>query len=163
MTSASGYGFQKKKKTTVGVVFLNQSENWKVDCKCSGDGEVVRTMTNLPRQVSRRQEHKTRHLDHHSLLTWESLGLRQRDIHARAFSAEWIWEIRWKFERGDNIPQSNNLHYSFLSFSGGWTGIGSDIFPPFVSFSPHWSDIILSLTPILNGSALYPPWKTQTG
>lgn len=61
-------------------------------------------------------------LDHHSLLSWENLELHQRDTcthkcaHAYAFSMGGIWEIRRKCERGENIPQSNNHHYSFLSF-----------------------------------------------
>lgn len=51
----------------------------------------------------------------------------QKHTHTHAFSMAGIWEIRRKCEREEN-PQSNNHHYSFLSFSSGQMGIGSDIF-----------------------------------
>lgn len=88
----------------------------------------------------------------------------QKHTHTHAFSMAGIWEIRRKCEREEN-PQSNNHHYSFLSFSSGQMGIGSDIFilsfvVSFLSSFSKWSFIIQALTPRLNYSTFISSLKT---
>lgn len=89
----------------------------------------------------------------------------QKRAHTHAFSMAGIWEIRRKCEREENIPQSNNHHYSFLSFSSEQMGIGSDIFilsfiVSFFSSFSKWSCFTQALTPQLKCSTFISSLKT---